>query len=90
MPGMVPLGSAFPSPQFFPMDKLAKALTPQMRRLAPAQLTGHLTAADEQLRRQIALRYGTAGLGLEPDELVITNGAMEALNLSLQAVTPAR
>lgn len=85
--GMVPLGSAFPSPQLFPLDKLAKALTPQMRSLAPAQLTGHLTAGDEQLRRLIALRYGTSGLRLEPGELVITNGAMEALNLSLQAIT---
>ena len=84
---MVPLGSAFPSPQLFPLDKLAKALTPQMRSLAPAQLTGHLTAGDEQLRRLIALRYGTSGLRLEPGELVITNGAMEALNLSLQAIT---
>ncbi|MEL4178358.1 aminotransferase-like domain-containing protein [Roseateles sp. PN1] len=84
---MVPLGSAFPSPKFFPLDKLAKALTPQMRRLAPAQLTGHLTAGDEQLRRLIALRYGTSGFRLEPSELVITNGAMEALNLSLQAIT---
>jgi DNA-binding transcriptional MocR family regulator len=84
---MVPLGSAFPSPHLFPLDKLARALTPKMRDLAPAQLTGHLTAGDEQLRRQIALRYGTSGIGLEPGELVITNGAMEALNLSLQAVT---
>lgn len=84
---MVPLGSAFPSPHLFPLDKLAKALTPQMKSLAPAQLTGHLTAGDEPLRRQIALRYGTAGLRLAPDELVITNGAMEALNLSLQAIT---
>lgn len=85
--GLVPLGSAFPSPKLFPLDKLAKALTPQMRGLAPAQLTGHLTAGDEQLRRQIALRYGTSGLRVEPGELVITNGAMEALNLALQAIT---
>lgn len=84
---MVPLGSAFPSPKFFPLERLAKALTPQMRRLAPARLTAQLTSGDEQLRRLIALRYGTSGLRVEPGELVITNGAMEALNLSLQAMT---
>lgn len=84
---LVPLGSAFPSPHLFPLDKLAKGLTPQMKSLAPAQLTGHLTVGDEKLRRQIALRYGTSGHHVEPDELVITNGAMEALNLSLQTVT---
>lgn len=84
---LVPLGSAFPSPYLFPLDKLAKGLTPQMKNLAPAQLTEHLTVGDEKLRRQIALRYGTSGHHVEPVELVITNGAMEALNLSLQAVT---
>lgn len=81
------LGSAFPSPHLFPLDKLANALTPQMRKLAPAQLTGHLTAETEQLRKPIALRYGTSGRWLEPSELVITNGAMEALNLASQAIT---
>lgn len=84
---MVPLGSAFPSPRLFPLDKLAKGLTPQMKRLAPEQLTAHLTAGDEQLRRHIALRYGSTGQRVEPSELVVTNGAMEALNLSLQALT---
>lgn len=84
---LVPLGSAFPSPHLFPLDKLAKGLTPQMKSLAPAQLTEHLTVGDEKLRRQIALRYGTSGHHVEPAELVITNGAMEALNLSLQTVT---
>lgn len=81
------LGSAFASPHLFPLDKLAKGLTPQMKSLAPAQLTGHLTVGDEKLRRQIALRYGTSGHHVDPAELVITNGAMEALNLSLQTVT---
>ncbi|MBT0570919.1 PLP-dependent aminotransferase family protein [Curvibacter sp. CHRR-16] len=84
---MAPLGSAFASPHLFPLDKLAKALTPQMRNLPPARLIEHLTAGDESLRRLIALRYGSAGHRLKPDELVITNGAMEALNLSLQAIT---
>lgn len=86
-PELVPLGSAFPSPALFPLEKLARGLTPAMRRLPPDRLTEYLTIGDEQLRRQIALRYGIEGLGVESQELVITNGAMEALNLCLQAVT---
>ncbi|TXH90541.1 MAG: PLP-dependent aminotransferase family protein [Rhodoferax sp.] len=85
--GLVPLGSAFVSPRLFPLERLAKGLTPQMKRLAPEQFTAHLTAGDAQLRRQIALRYGTAGVQVAPDELVVTNGAMEALNLALQVLT---
>ncbi|WP_342620557.1 PLP-dependent aminotransferase family protein [Rhodoferax sp. GW822-FHT02A01] len=84
---LVPLGSAFPSAHLFPLDKLAKGLTPAMRQLAPERLTENLTMGDEQLRRQIALRYTVAGTRVDASELVITNGAMEALNLCLQAVT---
>lgn len=84
---VVPLGSAFPSPALFPLDKLARSLSPCMRRLDPRRITEDLTAGSEQLRRQIGLRYVVAGVGVDADEIVITHGAMEALNLCLQAVT---
>jgi DNA-binding transcriptional MocR family regulator len=84
---VVPLGSAFPSPTLFPLDKLARCLTPAMRKLAPERLVEDLTQGNERLRRQISLRYATSGTAVEPDEVVITHGAMEALNLCLQAVT---
>jgi len=84
---VVPLGSAFPAPQLFPLDKLARGLSPAMRRLKPERLTEDLTVGDEQLRRQIALRYAVDAVGVELPELVITNGAMEALNLCLQVLT---
>lgn len=84
---VVPLGSAFPSPTLFPLDKLARALTPAMRKLAPQRLVEDLTHGNEPLRRQIGLRYGLGGAAVEVDEIVITHGALEALNLCLQAVT---
>ena len=85
--GVVPLGSAFPGAALFPLDKLARSLTPAMRRLDARRLVQDLTLGDEQLRRQIGLRYGVEGTGVALAEIVITNGAMEALNLCLQAVT---
>lgn len=84
---VVPLGSAFPSPALFPLDKLARSLTPAMRRLDARRMVQDLTRGDERLRQQIHLRYGVEGMGVNPAEIVITNGAMEALNLCLQAVT---
>jgi DNA-binding transcriptional MocR family regulator len=84
---VVPLGSAFPSPALFPLDKLARSLTPAMRRLDARRMVQDLTRGDERLRQQIGLRYGVEGMGVNPAEIVITNGAMEALNLCLQAVT---
>lgn len=84
---VVPLGSAFAGAALFPLDRLARSLTPAMRRLDARRMVQDLTLGDEQLRRQIGLRYGVEGTGVELAEIVITNGAMEALNLCLQAVT---
>ena len=84
---VVPLGSAFPSPSLFPLDQLARRLTPAMRQLAPQRMVEDLTLGNERLRRQIGLRYATEGAVVVADEVVITHGAMEALNLCLQAVT---
>lgn len=82
-----PLGSAFPSPALFPFDKLRRALTAGSRKLDPTELTQQLPGGHEGLRRQIALRYLRSGLSITPDEIVLTDGALEGLNLSLQLLT---
>jgi DNA-binding transcriptional MocR family regulator len=84
---VVPLGSAFPAAHLFPFDALARSGARAMRRLKPAQITSALTAGDPALRQALRRRYALQGVPLAEDELVITNGAMEALNLCLQAVT---
>lgn len=86
-PSVVPLGSAFPRAQLFPLDVLARSGARAMRRLKPQQITSALTAGDEGLRQALRRRYALQGVPLAADELVITHGAMEALNLCLQAVT---
>lgn len=83
---VVPLGSAFPAPTLFPFEALARCGARAMRRLKPAHITGALTAGDEGLRDALRHRYAVQGVSLHPDELIITHGAMEALNLCLQAV----
>lgn len=84
---LVPLGSAFPSPTLFPLPKLALALGRAVRRLDPWRTVEDISPGSAALRRQIGLRYLGMGCGLDTEELVITNGAMEALNLCLEAVT---
>lgn len=85
--GLVPLGSAFPGADLFPLARLARCLASGMRRLEPAGIVQSLAPGDERLRQQIALRYGMQGVGVEAAQIVVTNGAMEALNLCLEAVT---
>ncbi|MDI6007440.1 PLP-dependent aminotransferase family protein, partial [Pseudomonas sp. MDMC17] len=83
----VPFGSAFPSPDLFPLPRLAKSMAHALRRLSPHEIIADMTAGNADLRRQIALRYMVSGVMLPMEELVISNGAMEALNLCLQCVT---
>lgn len=84
---VVPLGSAFPSPLLFPLQSLYRSLNRSVRHLDPWRTVTDLAPGNWELRRQISLRYHIDGMEIPPDELVITDGAMEALNLCLQAVT---
>lgn len=86
-PSVVPLGSSFPSPYLFPLEKLGRFLGNAARKLDPIATVTDLTPGNEELRRQLALRYLTRGTSVSPQEIVITSGAMEGLNLCLQAVT---
>ena len=84
---VVPLGSAFPSPLLYPLQRLGQCLATSARTLDPWSTVDDLTPGHAGLRRQIALRYLAAGVAVPAEDIVITNGALEALNLCLSAVT---
>lgn len=86
-PSVVPLGSSFPSPYLFPLDKLGRFLGQAARKFDPISTVTDLPPGNEELRRQIVLRYLSRGAVVPTDEIVITSGAMEGLNLCLQAAT---
>jgi len=86
-PHTVPFGSAFPSPDLFPLARLARSMAHSLRNLSPHDIIADMTSGNPDLMRQIALRYMVSGVMLPMEELVITNGALEALNLALQSVT---
>ncbi|MFC3813363.1 PLP-dependent aminotransferase family protein [Lysobacter sp. GCM10012299] len=84
---VVPFGSAFPSPLLFPLPKLGRAVAATAVELDPWSTVDDLTPGLGELRRQISQRYLIDGMDIAADEIVITNGAMEALTLSIAAVT---
>ena len=84
---VVPFGSAFPSPALFPWPKLARYLGSAARHMDPWSTVEGLPPGSAALRRQIARRYLQFGTNVSADEIVITCGALEALNLSLQILT---
>lgn len=84
---LVPLGSAFPSPELFPLARLNRMAAASARRLKPWSSVDDLPPGNADLRQQIALRYLESGCSVAPDDIVISCGALEAINLGLQAVT---
>ena len=86
-PDTIPLGSAFPSPDLFPLARLARSMSKSLQQMPAKSILTDITSGNPQLRRQIALRYRVNGVMHAPEELVITNGALEALNLCMQVVT---
>src|SRR3984893_2587292 len=84
---VVPLGSAFPSPTHFPWPRLARCLGSSARHLDPWSTVESLPPGSIDLRRQIAKRYLRLGMSVGIEQIVVTAGALEALNLALQCVT---
>lgn len=83
----VPLGSAFPSPMLFPLQRLGRAMARAATHLDPWSTVDDMTPGQAALRRQIARRYLVEGIDVSADDIIITNGAMEALSLGIAAVT---
>lgn len=84
---VVPFGSAFPDPRLFPLQQLNRSLAAVGKNATAMSVIENLPPGNEDLRHAIARRYAQQGMQVSPDEIVITAGALEALNLSLQAVT---
>jgi DNA-binding transcriptional MocR family regulator len=85
-PDIVPLGAACPSPAILPVNKLNR-ITIAILRDYPEHTTEYeFPPGNELLRRRIAQRSFTWGGNLSANDIVITSGCMEALNLCLRAV----
>ncbi len=86
-PDYVPFGTACPHHTLFPTQRLARLLG-AVGRNDPSLLGRYaMQTAYEPLAREIARRYLLAGAPLHHEELVITVGCTEAINLCLRAVT---
>lgn len=85
-PRIVQLGAAFPGRELMPVAKLQRMLATTARRRPESLTTYALPPGHVELRRQVARRTHDWGCNLTADDLIVTNGCMEALNLCLRAV----
>lgn len=83
---LVPLGRGAPNPDLLPAEKLNRMLATESRRSRGQSLAYGPAQGLRKLRLQIAKRSLNAGCTLQPEEIVITSGCVEAVTLALQAV----
>ncbi|WP_432720506.1 PLP-dependent aminotransferase family protein [Jeongeupia wiesaeckerbachi] len=83
----VDFGLAILSPELYPTQQLQRLLA-QTTRYQPRTLADYgKPAGDMELRRHIARRSLAWGGQFEADDVLITHGCLEAINLCLRAVT---
>ena len=86
-PHTVPLGIANPIAVAGTEQVLAKLMRRAMKQAGHELINYGPMDGLESLKKQIVRRYLDMGLAIDMAELVITNGAQEALAIALQAVT---
>ena len=86
-PDFIPLGSACPCPDLFPVQAIRRTLTRVLRQRPSLVAEYPLGPGLEDLRRRIGRRSLAWGGSIPYRDILVTNGAMEAINLCLRAVT---
>lgn len=84
---VMPLGAAVPSSEFLPLRALHQQMSKVTRFHSKQAYSYIFSPGYEPLRRQVAIRMRDAGAIVDPSQIVITNGCVEALQLCLRALT---
>ncbi len=85
-PEIVPLGAACPSPELFPTSRFQRHMSSVFRRVGDLVNTYDVAPGNPEFLRQIARRSFHWGCNLSAEDIVVTCGCIEALNLCLRAV----
>ena len=81
-PQVISFAGGLPNPRFFPMQAIAQAAAAVLNGADGAPLQYSTTEGYGPLREYIAQRYrDKRGLDISPDEVLITNGSQQALDL---------
>lgn len=84
---MLQLGAALPDAQLLPIDKINRLFNHVTREYGSQAHDYAVPPGNPELRRQIAKRLIDSGCSINPDDIMVTTGATEAISLSLRAVT---
>jgi 2-aminoadipate transaminase len=83
-PGVIAMGGGLPSPRRFPRRALVQALTDVVFQPSPQALQYAWPEGADDLRSRIAEHMRSRGAEVEPDRILITSGAQQALMIATQ------
>ncbi|OLL31372.1 2-aminoadipate aminotransferase [Burkholderia sp. SRS-W-2-2016] len=86
-PQALNLGGATACPELYPTDALRQAAIRALRREPTLLTSAGPDLGDPALRAVIARRALDGGIEIGADEIIMTHGGIEAVNLALRAVT---
>ncbi len=85
-PEYVQMGFAIPHGDFLPLRAIQRSLSKAVRQYNH-QLANYAPPTGEpELQRQISLRMQRAASNVEPEEILVTSGAQEALTIALKSI----
>lgn len=87
MPGVTRFSLSVPAPEILPLARLNKAMMQALRDLPDNGTSYERIQGNELLRRQVARYAMNWGAHLQPDDIMTTNGCMNAISYCLMAVT---
>jgi DNA-binding transcriptional MocR family regulator len=86
IPNTIALGISNPILANPPDKTLARLMRSVISKVSEKAVSYGPVTGDPKLRMQLAFRYQDQGVSINPDDIVITNGAQEALSIALQCV----
>jgi len=84
--GMISLSTGFPSPDHYPVADLARIAAEVFEEEGGGALSYLPAEGLFSLREQLTLRGQQHGFAHDPEEIVVTSGAKQAINLTVQAI----
>lgn len=88
-PRLLNLSVAVPGPGLLPTRAIERAMSAVLRHNPGSSASYDMPPGCEALRREIARRAVESGCALSPDDILLSSGGTEAVNLCLRAVTKA-
>jgi 2-aminoadipate transaminase len=84
--GMISLSTGFPSPDHYPVADLARITAEVFEEEGGAAISYLPAEGLFSLREQLALRGQQYGFASDPEEIIVTSGAKQAITLTAQAI----